>query len=462
MKNGWRVSLLLVLGFLLSTAWRGDWALAAEKNMAVGVGVGISQGKMSSTKPFVLKDAKGKKISVGTSVTFSCSGKHLNTPKGKLLLPVTAQGPAPIVWDKHPYRGVLRIVPSTKGGNVINVLSVEDYLRGVLKMEANPAWHMEALRAQAIVARTFALRNLGRHRSQGFDLCATTHCQVYRGINAEDPRTDKAVAATRGMVLAAGKDIALTAYHSDSGGATANVQDVWGGNIPYLKGQPEPVAYTSPNSTWQLVLSPGQVEDALERIDVRVGAVRELAVSQKDAFGRAVRLDVRGSGGNATVSAHKFRMAVGPSTLRSTVFEVGFGAAGAPVPPTPGGEDLLVEDDTPLVAESVEEGDLLITLTRQGAFTTDELMDMLMHPETRPQHMAEALARGGRPVKAVPRPSQAPDRTLTGKGFVFQGRGWGHGLGMSQWGAKALADTGWSAEKILGHYFPGTRLKVIY
>lgn len=64
-------------------------------------------------------------------------------------------------------------------------------------MEVNPSWEMEALKAQAIVARTYALRNRGKHRSQGFDLCALPHCQVYRGINAEDPRINKAIASTK-------------------------------------------------------------------------------------------------------------------------------------------------------------------------------------------------------------------------------------------------------------------------
>ena len=93
---------------------------------------------------------------------------------------------------------------------------------------------------------------------------------------------------------------------------------------------------------------PRQAAEAAAALEALKAPAQEAASAIEDAFGRAVRLDVRGSGGNATVSAHKFRMAVGPSTLRSTVFEVGFGAAGAPVPPTPGGEDLLVEDDTPL------------------------------------------------------------------------------------------------------------------
>lgn len=435
---------------------------AAEKPIAVGVGVGISQGILSSTKPFVLKDAKGKKVSVGKSVAFTCSGSRLEIPKGSLTLPVTAQGPAPIVWDKHPYRGVLKLVPSAKGCHVVNVLGMEDYLRGVLKMEANPAWPPESLRAQAIVARTFAMKGLGRHRSQGFDLCATTHCQVYRGINAEDPHTDKAVKTTQGMVLAVGKELASTPYHSDSGGATANVGDVWGGSVPYLKAQAEPVAYTSPYSSWHLVLSPAQVEEALGRIDVRVGTVTGMTVAQKDPFGRAVRLEVCGTGGKAAVSSHKFRMAVGASVLRSTVFEMTSGAAestGAPMPEeNPSGEG----EETSYFSESVEEGDLLIAMTRQGAFTTAELMDMLMHPETRAQHMAEALARGGVGAPKPPLPSKVPDRRVPGEGFVFRGRGWGHGVGMSQWGAKALADVGWKAEKILGHYYPGTKLRSVY
>ncbi len=109
-------------------------------------------------------------------------------------------------------------------------------------MEINPAWPMEAVKAQAIVSRTYALRSMRQNNGKnGFDLRDSVLSQVYRGINAEDKRADQAISATRGIVVFHGGNLAFTPFHSDSGGATADVTAVWGGSMPYLRGVNEPI-----------------------------------------------------------------------------------------------------------------------------------------------------------------------------------------------------------------------------
>ncbi|HOO63840.1 MAG TPA: SpoIID/LytB domain-containing protein [Synergistaceae bacterium] len=325
--------------------------------------------------------------------------------------------------------------------SIINVIDVENYLRGVLKMEANPAWSVEFLKAQAVVARTYAISHKGRHASEHFDLCATPHCQVYRGINAEDRRIDKAIQATKGMVLVYQGKYALTPYHSDSGGSTADVRHVWGGSIPYLQPRQEPVVYTSPYSQWELSLTSRQIGEVLRKMGQSVGEVYAVKVAKEDPYGRAIDLQISGSLGTRNVSAHRFRMALGSKNLKSTHFRI-----------------LSSSQSTGNSSEekvSFKEQEELSIMTQQGVFSTEELMDMLLHPEKQREYLEKK-----RPSTESTQIGKLP---LPEKGiFLFSGKGWGHGVGLSQWGAKALAEKGWTWQKILGHYYPGTTIKKAY
>jgi stage II sporulation protein D len=418
---------------------------AAGETLRVGVALNVRTGTLSSAKAYTLVDAQGKKYSFSGSAPVKYLKGNYVEVKGKTLsLPVKIQGKAPVVWVKHPYRGSLELRQGSSGISVINVIDVESYLRGVLKMEANPAWPQEVLKAQAVVARTYAVSHKGRHASEGFDICALSHCQVYRGINAEDPQCDRAIQATKGMVLVYQGKYALTPYHSDSGGSTADVRDVWGGSIPYLLPRQEPLKYTSPYSSWELSLSPRQIQEALQKTGSSVGEVYSMQVGTRDTYGRAVTLRFSGSSGNKSVSAHRFRMALGSNVLRSTNFEV-TSSKNTPLP-------------SPEGAVSFKEQEELSRMTQQGVFSAEELMDMLLHPEKQRSYLEKKR-------KGIPAPGTGGNilsmlSTKSGE-FHLSGKGWGHGVGLSQWGAKALAEQGWSWEKILKHYYPGTTTKKV-
>jgi stage II sporulation protein D len=443
-----------------------SFAEGAQKTLTVGVALNVTQGTLSSKSPFTLTDRNGKKLSVQRSVVFSVSKRGtILVGKTNLALPVNASGKSPLTFGQTTYRGSLRLAPSKAGVTVINVVGVEDYLRGVLKMEVNPQWPFETLKAQAIIARTYALKHVGRHGDQGFDLCATQHCQVYRGVNAEDPRSDKAIAATKGSVLTYKGALALTPYHSDSGGVTADVSSVWGGNCEYLQAREEPFASESPYTSWESSFSERELADAIQSLGVNVGRIVSLTPENKDPRGRVPRLLVEGTTGKASISTHQLRMALGPTVLRSTVFEISGSSQGSaissatPIAPTP--QETSPTETERSTNRSLASGeDLVITLTQEGAFSTEELMDMLLHPEKRQDYVQKALARSTRPSRpSVPLPATpvAPGQT-----FHFRGRGWGHGVGLSQWGAKSMAEKGWTCEQILDHYYPGTSVKKVY
>lgn len=447
-----------LLIFVLSTCT--VMAQGAQVDISVGLESGITTGTISSSGAITAVDASGRRVNLGKSVNFRAESglRTLVMGKTKASLPVTFTSSRYLSWKGRPYRGLIRLVPSTKGLAVVNVLPVEDYLKGVLKMEVNPAWPMEVLKAQAIVARTYAIKGRGRHKSEGFDLCALPHCQVYRGVNAEDPKLNQAIKVTSGMVITYQGNLALVFYHADSGGYTADVKDVWGGSYPYLRPVAEPFSYQSPYSQWSLSLPLKEIENRLRRAGFDVGVLLGLQFESTSPGGRVDSVILNGSMGTQKISGHAFRMALGPNELRSTTFSVdGIQPKAVATNPTS-------SPTTPSSASSNAGENTLIALTKQGCFTPDELIDMLMHPEKRQHYVQKALSKRKSPIlPSIPTPTVTPTPTRTAGGIVsFYGRGWGHGVGMSQWGAKAMAERGWSARQILNHYYPNTEISKLY
>ena len=155
--------------------------------------------------------------------------------------------------DNVPYRGLLEVRSTDAGGlTVVNVLNLEDYLRGVVPNELSPQSfpQIEALKAQAVAARTYALRNRGQYEARGYDICATPACQVYRGRSSEHPLTDQAVEETRGIIASYRGALINALYTSTCGGHTEDGENIFEGEdeFPYLNGVacvPERSAWTS-------------------------------------------------------------------------------------------------------------------------------------------------------------------------------------------------------------------------
>jgi stage II sporulation protein D len=146
----------------------------------------------------------------------------------------------PVLWDAKPYRGSIRILVNSRGTlNVVNRVDFEEYLYGVVPAEMGPKRYdeLEALKAQAVAARTYAMAHRGQFQAEGYDLCATPKCQVYAGLSAEDPLSTAAVDGTRGLALGYGGRFADALFISTCGGRTENVENVFGETpVPYLVG----------------------------------------------------------------------------------------------------------------------------------------------------------------------------------------------------------------------------------
>ena len=275
---------------------------------------------ISSRSPFTVRDGAGKTHRLS-------AGKHQLGPGLRLKLPTSAGAkalPGPLVFSPgdaslalggRGYRGTFRVMGG-KAVRVVNVVGLEPYLRGVVPSEMPDRWPAQALAAQAVVARTYALTHL--QKGGDFDLYPDTRSQVYGGISAESDPAREAVDATPGEVVLYNGELAQTFFFSSSGGRTANVQDVWFGSkpTPYLVSVPDPYDTLSPYHDW------GPLRFSAARLGRKLGARGTLLDVRSDAAasGRVRSLTLIGSKGERTVSGSKVRIALG---LRSTWFTIG-------------------------------------------------------------------------------------------------------------------------------------------
>lgn len=223
----------------------------------------------------------------------------------------------------RPYRGLIEIRRTLAGRvTAINELDLEEYLYGVVRSEMDPRWPPEALRAQAIAARSLAVHSTGRFAAEGYDVRATTDSQVYGGVAAEDARTSAAVDATRGLVLLYNGRPALGVFHADSGGATESSEFVWGSVTPHLRGVPDPFSRDAPGHEWTLRLDMAVIEARLQRAGRPLSGLSRLEVASTSPSGRVMVLRLVAASGGGEMRGTDFRVAVGTSVLRSTLFAV--------------------------------------------------------------------------------------------------------------------------------------------
>jgi len=215
------------------------------------------------------------------------------------------------------YRGALRLHRDGRSVQVVNDVGTESYLQGVVASEMPASWAAEALKAQAVVARSYALRSKVPERV--FDVYADVRSQVYRGVAAELAGAVAAVRATRGLAVRYGVEIARTFFHSTSGGRTASYEEGFGGGlpVPYLRPVDDPHDDVSPVHTWTVSLSDREAERALR--DVAAGELEDVRVASTTPTGRAATVEVVGSEGTVTISGIALRAELG---LRSHWFSI--------------------------------------------------------------------------------------------------------------------------------------------
>lgn len=344
-----------------------------------------------------------------------------------------ANGNKTLVNNRN-YRGVIEIRKNKQNTlDVINELTTEEYLYGIMKMELSPAWPSEVQKAQAVASRTYALASLGKNKNSSFDIVATVMDQVYGGIAGEDVRSNLAVDETQGEVLMYQDKIAKVVFHSDAGGITEAARYVWEGgeDVPYLIMVEENFEVVSPYRRWRLELKKDEVENLLSSRGVITSPLRYISILQFSPSLRAARIKILEDKGETILSGNKFRSIMGWDVLRSTLFNIEYRE-----------REEIIEKSIFYTADDVYIiGDDLIPYSRIVSKSLIEDEDNYLTSES-------AIIVAG--IRTVPQK------------FVFHGRGWGHGVGMSQWGAKALSESDYNYWEILNFYYPGCELKKIY
>lgn len=317
---------------------------------------------------------------------------------------------------------------------VINYVGMQNYVKGILPYEMSPSWPIEALKAQALCAKSYALCNMGKHSASGFDLCNTTDCQVYQGMSSASDRSNQATDETYGQFVMYNGSVAMTYYHSSDGGATEDAKNVWGTDYPYLKGVIDP--YESVNYTWSHTFTPADLTWLLSAKGYSLsGNVADCYVSKLTNVGNVYTVTfVNDSGKALAVSMESARTLFYTETLgnkstsqRYSIIPNGTSGSGSPVYVNGGSATVSAFSGKYAIGGSGSTGTI-----------------------------------GSNSVSAI---TGSGTETVTASGsvspaasFTVKGTGLGHNVGMSQWGAYAMANQGFTYEQIIKFYFTGVTI----
>lgn len=313
---------------------------------------------------------------------------------------------------KRLYAGGLKLQPNAYGNySLVNIVPLETYLRGVVPHEVGASAPGAAMQAQAILARTYVLRNVRRFAIDNYQLCATTQCQVYFGAEGYDAIADRAIASTRGLVLTYNNELVDALYFSTSGGVTAPFNEVWqGSGRPYLR-----TVLDSVNNVWDLAKRPLSDEQNFRAF-----------ISQKKGFNEDTR-DLFRWYETASLAALTKDLQAYLRSLQHPLANFQQVQQLQVTRRSTSGRVLQLTAQTDLGPVELERDDIL------NAFSAPVSMLFYLDPLIN------------------------PDKTL--RGYRFIGGGWGHGVGLSQFGSYHLAQLGWTGDRILAFYFPGTQLQ---
>lgn len=338
----------------------------------------------------ILKDIRGLKVGGvdrieggrvgngidGEELTITVEGERWLAINGEMFGPsLKLSSSSGVVYiNGRPFRGEIEVLRGEKGLLVINEIDLERYLVGLINHEISSKWPMEVIKAQAVIARTYALYQKKRRIGQPYHLEATVLDQVYSGTIPEDTTSLTAIQDTRGEVLTYNGELALTVYHSNGGGRTESSRNVWGKDYPYLREVESPYDETSPNLLWDFEITVEALAKTLRGAGYPVGDIKGLIPLERTKSDRVRRLRITSASRDLEITGEELRKVVGYDKIKSTNFIV------------------------------------------------EESMDS----------------------------------------FRFSGRGSGHGVGLSQWGAKGMAERGYVYREILQYYYPGTKLVRLY
>jgi len=361
------------------------------------------------------------------------------------VLPQTWTKEPAVTWFKgYRYYGGFEY-PRTTGGylSVINVVDLEDYVKGVIPYEMNGEWPLAALEAQAVCARTYVCGHSKHLSAHGFDVCNTTDCQVYYGVNKATALSDRAVENTTGECIYHERELIQNAvYHSSNGGATEDCANVWGGERAYLRGKEDPyeAEIAIPNYAWSVTYTAAELTWILEEKGYTIGTVKDVYVSEFTPMGNVAAITFEGSRGDKTVTGETCRTIFYSSTYEKSAKSMRFSING----------------DGPVTNNTVYAGDgeRLTTLNGVSVISAGGKLGKLEG-----ESFTVLSASGTSVVQAGAGEKKKPTNAAKKGEFTLSGTGSGHNLGMSQYGAKAMAELGYDYREILEFYYTDITVK---
>jgi len=231
---------------------------------------------------------------------------------------------ASIIIDGRPFRGQVTFIRTLDNHiTVVNNINVEDYIKGVLKHEVSHHWPMEALKAQAVAARTYALYSINPS-DKPYDVTNDIYSQVYGGRDSENYRTDLAVDYTRGQVLTYNNQIIPAYYHATCGGMTEDARELWNvPDMPPLKGVPCSFCQNSPHLHWKKNFRLKDIQDALNFHGYKAGTIKDISIVDRDRSDRIDHLKITQKNGQELIIRGKdFRDLMGPNVINSNNYEI--------------------------------------------------------------------------------------------------------------------------------------------
>jgi len=313
------------------------------------------------------------------------------------------------------YRGKINLYIKGLKLHAINEVGMQDYLYGVIPKEMVASWEMEALKAQAVVAKSYTITNYNKHKSDGFNVCATTHCQVYGGYSAEQPKTNESVDATRSVVMMYDGKPAEGCFHASSGGRTESIGNMWNYGLDYMVGVEDEYSLGSPYDSWEVRLTSEEIRTALLKRNIDIGSIVGIKVLKLSENERVMQLGVLGTKGMHTLEKDAIRSTLGSSKFYSTYFTL----------ENAGGT--VSSNSAAKPRETVSNSNLNNTFDKLNSFVDEKVVS-------------------------------SGQEFVSGSTFVFSGKGNGHGIGLSQYGANGMAKKGYSFEDIIKYYFKGVSI----
>lgn len=342
---------------------------------------------ITATTDFVIIDLEKNKIIcfplknqryIFTSYSKGIQITNIGYVKGPLKIKSNTGGKIKV--NNHFYYGEIEIMNSFLEGKllIINKIDLEKYLEGVISYEISPLWPEEAIKAQAVVARTYVLMHYQKNHNNknSYVIDNTIAYQVYNGT-LDNEKVKEIIKITEGEVIVYEDNLASVYYHSTCGGHTENIINVWSNKIflPYLKGVVCNYCRNSPYSAiWEYKISFLDLEKKLNRAGYKIKGIKEIKLLHSEETNRVISLIIYNSNESICINANTFRSILGYNEFKSTIFDIKYQE----------------------------------------------------------------------------------------KELVFRGQGWGHGVGMCQWGAKGMAEVNFNYTEIISYYFPNTNIKKWY